>query len=35
MTPDVPKIDAHRNLKLEPPDGYFCDELMRWVFSLE
>ncbi len=32
MAPDVPKIDADRHLNLGPPDGYFCDELMRWFF---
>ena len=32
MAPDVPKIDADRHLNYGPPDGYFCDELMRWFF---
>jgi hypothetical protein len=32
MALDVPKIDADRHLNLGPPDGYFCDELMRWFF---
>ena len=32
MAPDIPKVDANRNLDLREAPGYFRDEVLRMLF---